>query len=69
MRRGHLEVEFQAEGGDVVFSWRSSDGHGSMRVSRPGLRAIAALAERAAMARSSEDDYEARCEVRGEVIT
>lgn len=71
MRRGHIEIEFQVEGTDVVLSWRSSGACGSMRVSRPGVRAIAAMAERAAARRHGEDleDYEARCEVRGEVLT
>lgn len=71
MKRGHIEFEFQADGRDVVLSWRSESAHGTLRVSRPGLRALAALADRAAARGFPDDpdDYEARCEVRGEVIT
>lgn len=73
-RKGHycggdpLEVEFSPEGKSVVFAYRHGAQCATLRITRAGLRAIAAMADRAA--RSDGDDEEPfTCSVKGEVIT
>lgn len=65
MRRGECEIELQREGADVVIAIRDSERrHVTLRISRPGARAFAALAKEAA---SGDPDIELRCAVKGEV--
>lgn len=67
MRRGHCEIEFTGEGADVVIAIRDADRRNvTLKVSRAGLRAFAAIAESAA--RDRGDECALRCAVKGELL-
>lgn len=71
MRRGHVEIELQPEDDSVVLSYRDIERRGgTLRLSRSGLLALAAIAERAARRSSADDpdDLEWRCAVKGEIV-